>query len=102
MTERDFQSAIIDLAHLRGYRIHHCRPAVTPSGKWATHISGDPGFCDLVLAKPGRILFLEVKSDRGRVTPDQVAWLAALDTVSGVTARVVRPEHWDWVVEALT
>lgn len=59
-----------------------------------------PGFVDLVLCKPGtedragRLVLLELKSARGRLTVDQAEWLAALATVPGLTARLARPSDW--------
>ena len=35
------------------------------------------GFPDLVLAKNGVVLIVELKTDTGVATPDQVAWLLA-------------------------
>jgi hypothetical protein len=95
VTEAQFQAQIIDLARLKGWRIHHCRPAVLPSGKWATHISGDPGFCDLVLARAGRVIFVEVKSEKApkKLPPNQQAWADALTSdLPGVDGQ----EHYVW------
>ena len=90
MSEDDLLTCCIDLARLLGWRVHHCRPAMSRSGKWATHIQGDPGFPDLVLAKEGRVLFVELKSQRGKTTDDQESWLFDLDEQAGVW----RPSDW--------
>jgi hypothetical protein len=41
-----------------------------------------PGFPDLVLVRPPRLLFVELKTERGKLTADQVAWLEDLEMVS--------------------
>lgn len=94
MTEAQLQAAVLELAALLGYRRAHFRPAITRSGKWATHMSGDPGFPDLCLAGRRRLIFAELKSSRGRPSPEQLMWLDALQAVPGVYACVWRP--WDW------
>lgn len=99
MSEDQLLSCVVDMARKQyGWRVHHCRPAMSRSGKWATHIQGDPGFVDLVLAKEGRVLFVELKSERGKVSPDQDAWLFDLD----VQAMVLRPTDWlDGTIERI-
>ena len=62
MTEAQFQSAIVELARLLGYRVAHFRAAKTAHG-WRTPVAADgAGWPDLTLAKPGRLLFVECKS----------------------------------------
>lgn len=89
MTEAELQAAIIDAAHLFGWLAHHVKPARTPDGKYLTRIAGDAGFPDLVLARGGVVLFVELKSHTGRVRPEQQAWL---DTLPG--SMVWRPQDW--------
>ena len=72
MTEAEFQANVIDLAKTLGWRIHHDR------GDYRQCIAGDPGFPDLVLAKDGRVLFLELKSEKGKMTEAQGAWFGDL------------------------
>jgi hypothetical protein len=78
ISESELQGAVIELAHTSGWLVHHTRAARSRKG-WRTPIQGDAGFCDLVLAKNGCVLFAELKSERGRVSPEQQAWIRALD-----------------------
>lgn len=94
--ERDFTTAVIHLAHLCGWLVHHSRPAITRSGKWATHLQGDPGLPDLVLARNGSVLFFELKVGRNKPGVHQDAWLAALPG-----AYVFYPHDWDRIRELL-
>lgn len=77
VTEAQFQSAVIDLAHYRGWLVHHTRAARTEKG-WRTPIQGDAGFCDLVLARAGVVLLVELKAEKGRLSPEQKRWASQL------------------------
>lgn len=89
LSEEDLQTRILQAATLYGWRAAHFRPARTAKG-WRTPMSGDPGFPDLVLARDGVLIVPELKSRRGRTSPDQDLWLEAL----GPHARLWRPADW--------
>lgn len=90
MRERDFQRLIVEAAGYLGYAVYHTFDSRR----------SNPGWPDLVLLKQGRMICLELKTERGRIRPEQEVWIAALDQVPGVTARIVRPSQWDQI-EAL-
>lgn len=94
MTEAEFQRRVMDYATLRGWRVWHPRPARTHAG-WRTAAEGHPGLPDLVLARAGTVLLVELKSEKGKPTADQAAWLAASD------GRLWRPSDWATVMEEL-
>jgi VRR-NUC domain len=78
VTEHDFTVLVIDLARLHGWRVAHFRPAMTKDG-WRTAVQGDgAGFPDLVLVRANRLLFAELKTDRGILTGEQRSWLNGL------------------------
>ena len=66
--ESDFQSQVVALAKRLNWRCYH------------THDSrkSEKGFCDLVLVRDGRLIFAELKTDSGKLTPEQDEWLEAL------------------------
>ncbi len=100
MTEAAFQLQVLQLARLCGWRVAHFRPARTAKG-WRTAVSGDgKGFPDLVLVRE-RVLFLELKTDSGRLTAEQAAWQAALQA-AGQLALVWRPADWPAIEAILT
>lgn len=74
-TEDEYLAAIIDAARWCGWRMHHCRPARSRTGTWATPIQGDAGFPDLVVARAGAVQLIELKTDTGRLSEHQRAWL---------------------------
>lgn len=90
ISEADFQQCVVDYARLRGWLIHHDRPARLASGEWRTAISGDSGFPDLVLARRGVVIFAELKKNTGDTTDAQDKWLGAL----GTKAYTWKPKHW--------
>jgi len=80
----------MDTAKIYGWRICHVRPALKSNGQWVTPIEGHGGLPDLILARGGRVLLIELKSERGQPTDDQVAWLLA----AGDNGRLWRPSDW--------
>lgn len=93
--EESFQSAIIDLAHLCGWKAAHFRKARTKDG-WVTAVGADgKGWLDLVLCHEarGRMLVRELKVPPNRLTADQEMWLRVL-RACGVDAGVWTPADW--------
>ena len=73
--EAILQEKVITIARMNGFMVQHSRPVQTAQGRWLTAIQGDAGFPDLVLAHTHRgVLFVELKSDTGRLSPGQTAW----------------------------
>lgn len=98
-TEAGFTTAVIAYARLMGWKAHHQRPARTRDG-WRTAVSGDgKGFLDLVLCRE-RVVFAELKTDRGRLTPEQKMWVGWL-TAAGQEVHVWRPENWPEIERVL-
>jgi len=91
ITEAQWQCLVTDLATACGWQWYH------------THDSrrSPAGFPDLVLARPGRLLFVELKTERGRVSHAQRVWEYALRQ-AGAEWVVWRPRHWRYVVATLT
>lgn len=95
-SEDGLLTAILEAAALIGWKAHHDRRSDLARQQ------GDPGFPDLVLARNGVVMFLELKSEAGRPTTDQHAWLAELPVESyAVRARVVRPSDLDALLKEM-
>jgi len=58
------------------------------------------GFPDLILARPGEALALELKSEKGVVRPEQQHWIDVLEGAA-VEAQIVRPVDLQGVLERL-
>ena len=94
LAEAQWQRQVTDLAELLGWTWAHFRPARTEQG-WRTPVSGPggAGFPDLVLWRE-RVIFVELKSDRGRMSAEQDAvWLGL--TNAGAEAYVWAPRDFD-------
>jgi hypothetical protein len=65
-------------------------------------LGSDPGWPDLFLARrrDQRVLFRELKTDKGPVSPRQVHVLELL-TACGLDARIWRPADWPLIQEEL-
>jgi hypothetical protein len=99
VTEAQFQRSVIELAQLNGWKVAHFRPAQNAKGVWRTPVAADgAGFPDLVLVKD-RVIFAELKTDKGRVRPDQKEWLEALDRCA--TTVIWRPRDWPTILATL-
>lgn len=97
ITEQDFQAAVVDVARMYGWRVHHSRPAMRADGSWRTPIQGDPGWPDLALAKGGTLILAELKSERGALSAGQREWIAAIPAI-----RVWRPSDMPEIVALLS
>ena len=99
--ERDFQRQVLQLAEMCGWKSAHFRPAMNAKGQWRTAVAGQgKGFPDLVLVRPGRVLFVELKSRTGKLSLDQVAWIDSL-RAAGADVRVWQPADWDEIEREL-
>lgn len=77
-----------------GWRFAHFRPGRTKDGGWKTAVQGDRGFVDCVIANGERVLFVEAKSELGKLGEGQPEWLEALDNVYETSSQVWRPSDW--------
>ena len=85
MTEKVFQQCVENLAVRAGWRCYHTYDSRR----------SQPGFPDLVLVHAGRglLLFRELKTQTGKLTPAQRHWLADLKA-AGSDVAVWRPLDW--------
>lgn len=95
-TEAGFTRAVVELARALGWRCWHQRPARTARG-WRSAGTGDAGCPDLILARGGRVLLVELKAEGGRLGPGQAEWRDA----AGGGYRLWRPADWPAVESEL-
>ena len=102
LSEADFIEQVIELSHIYHWKCAHFRPARTATG-WKTPVAGDgAGFPDLVLVHEGRkeLLWVELKSEKGSIRPEQREWHRALRII-GERVYVWRPSQWQQLEEVL-
>jgi hypothetical protein len=76
MKERDLQESVISTARALGWLVFHAYDSRRSTGS---------GFPDLVLARKSALMFVELKSERGRLSAAQERWI---DTLVGGDALV--------------
>ena len=91
VTEAQFLAQVIQVARLFHWRAYH--PALS---KWS-----ERGWPDLALCRPPRLLLVELKTERGKITPQQQEWLDDLARCPGVESFVWRPQDFEAIVEIL-
>lgn len=82
MSEADFQAAVLALCKHLGvfaYHPHDSRRSV-------------PGYPDLTIVGANGVMFRELKSAKGRLSADQIGWIAALEA-AGADVAVWRPDQ---------
>ena len=104
-TEKRFQDAVVQLAHIHGFKAYH-----TYDSRRST-----PGFPDLVLLRDDILIFAELKTEKGKLSEFQKEWLSGLDDFaesieqiwcfSGrpmpIRVYLWRPSDWDNIIEIL-
>jgi hypothetical protein len=95
MTEKELTSLVV------GSKTH---PGVARQVGWACYHTlrskgSEPGFPDWTLARD-RVLFIELKTEQGKVSDAQHFWLGKLHGAGG-EVYVVRPQHLDAIAWTL-
>ena len=91
ITEKQFESQVKDLAKIFGWRYYHT---------WRS-IHSPAGFPDVIMVRPPRLIFAELKSDKGKPSPAQEAWLNDLKGCPTVEVYLWRPVDFEAVMEIL-
>lgn len=89
-SEKSFQSQVVKLAKLYQWTLYHTYDSRRSNA----------GFPDLVLIKGPRIVVVELKSDKGKLRPEQEDWLAKF-RATPAEVYVWRPSDWDEVQRVL-
>ena len=84
MSEAELQSAVMEQMMWMGWKVYH------------THDSrrSNPGYPDLTAVKGSRVMFVEFKSEKGKIRAGQIEWLDALTHAHG-EVYLVRPSGQD-------
>ena len=91
ISEKSFQQLVIDYAKLKGWTVYH-----TFNSRKST-----PGYPDLSMVRGARHVVAELKSEHGRLTPDQRRWLEAFQHTS-TEVYLWRPSAWPDIERVLS
>lgn len=91
MTGKQLAAKVRAVAAEHGWRYVHFNAAGVRRGVYVTPYTGDRGFPDLVLARRGSVLVVELKGAGDQLRPGQLEWLvdAGAGVGGSVTAGVV-------------
>jgi hypothetical protein len=99
MSEADLLRAVTDFLEWRGWRwshFHDSRRQVAPGVFVGDRAAA--GFPDIVAVRPPRLLFIELKSEKGKLEPEQDAWLVDVqrvaDELRGSTDARIEVHEW--------
>lgn len=102
MTETEFTTELLKWAKVYGWRRFHVRTSGRMSnGRAIPTVQGEAGFPDLVLVRPPRLIFAELKVGKNKLTDAQVAWWEELFAVS-TEVYEWRPEQWSQILVVLS
>ncbi len=78
MSETTWQEQLLDLAHFLGWKHMFVRKSIGKGRKWTT-ATNVKGWLDLTLwsERQQRVMFVELKSEDGKPTPEQLAMMAS-------------------------
>lgn len=99
ITEQQFTNSVLEWAKVYGWLRFHVRQ----SGEGGRNVQGDRGFPDLVLLKPPRLIFAELKVGRNKESAEQVQWLGWLLNLGcpEIAAYTWRPAQWSEILAIL-
>ncbi|HWH76889.1 MAG TPA: hypothetical protein VNT76_05935 [Candidatus Binatus sp.] len=83
--EGEFQAAVVKLATEFGWDVYHQYDSRRSKRGWL----------DLALIRPPRVIFMELKSEDGKLTPEQKKLLNLLEKCDGVRAFVFWPRDFE-------
>lgn len=97
VSERIWQEQVETLARMNGWQVFHPSPHQVRQGVWR---SDGAGFPDLVLAHKDRgLIFAELKTERGKVSPAQKLW--ALNILPHAEWYLWRPSQLELIAKRL-
>ena len=97
ITERDWQTFVIQLAVARKWKYYHPPDNKPINGRIQRVVAGFP---DLVLIKDGRMVYAELKREKGIISLEQAEWIKEIKAC-GIECYVWRPSQVASVIKIL-
>ena len=92
VSEKELSLMVRQLAKLKGFDVYHT----------ACSMYSDPGFPDLTIAKKDRLIFAELKTEKGKLSQAQKDWLELLASTGKCEVFIWRPSSWPEIEEVLS
>lgn len=89
ITEANWQKIVIKIAEEYGWKWYH--PPDNIPNKAGRRQSVKAGYPDLTLVRNNRLIFIELKTNKGKATEQQEDWLEALSK-AGAETHILRPK----------
>ena len=91
ITEKEFMAQVVELAKALNWTVYH--PYDSRRSSY--------GYPDLTMVRPPRVIFMELKNEKGRLTIPQEWWQDDLKKCPGVEYYERRPSDWNEIVEVM-
>lgn len=91
LTEKQFEAQIKEIAKLFDWRYYHT---------WRS-IHSPAGYPDVCMVRLSRIIYAELKSEKGKVSQKQQEWLDDLLATGKVEVYLWKPSQFEEIVEIL-
>jgi len=92
ITEKQFEAQVKDLA-----KVFHADAYYHPFlSTWSVK-----GFPDLTIIRVPRLIFAELKTETGKISPEQQKWHDLLNQCTSIEAHIWRPAQFDEIVGIL-
>lgn len=98
LTEAQWQNVVQNHLTAYGWAWYHA-PDNRPNARGRVQ-AVRKGFPDLIAVKGTRLLAIELKAKKGRVTPEQLTWLDSL-AIAGAESYLWRPGDWNEIETVL-
>ena len=90
ISEKELSQHVVNLAKMLGWKVARW-PTWRPTGT-------DAGVPDLIMVREGQVLFVELKAEKGKLTPAQEDWAYQIDGAyhGSADAYPWRPWYYVW------
>ena len=97
-SESDFQRQTIQFAQMHRWKVAHFRTMRTFKGNYITPVQADgAGWLDLICVRLSRLIIVEIKSEKGKLSPAQKMWFDILQPLADagkIELYLWRPSQW--------
>ncbi len=97
------EKLVLDYARWKGWRVLQVRRVYDGKARrWLTPFGADgKGFPDFLFVRPGRMVYAEVKTGKGKLTKEQRQWRDDIVGAGGEWYRLLPMAHWELGEEIL-